>query len=296
MALVCEDLARYGVVLIPPSTTEYFDLLPDIERSVQNRPKGAPPVRADAISRISEHEPNGSAILVNRAEVAIAALAYVWSFPGRGGRVLPRNRTMGTNASELLPFGLDDRTRKFNAYWDTIFPGSKRLLMRDGSQFGDNTDVRPPAADELWHGGFGMGFGGSSHDVSDPLKLTLDGVFFVDGGFAGPNRLGSWEQTVFAAEAYLDYAAMAREARSKGTPPSDFFLQVQALTGQSDPPLMPPPRPPTRSESGAPDPEPIRKYERLMVGWGILMSKRDEAARARIEAWADSPVPKFHKL
>lgn len=276
MALVCEDLARYGVVLIQPSTAEYFDLLPDIERSVQNRPKGAPPVDPDAISRISEHEPNGSAILVNRADVAIAALAYVWSFPGRGGGVLPHNRTPGTNSSILLPFGVDDRARKFDSYWHTIFPGSKRLLMRDGSQYGDNTDVRPPAADELWHGGFFRSSSGSSNHDLEPLKLTLDGVFFVDGGFAGPNRLGSWEQTVFAAETYLDCAALAR-----------------------DPPTMPSPPPPTVSESGLPDPEPIRQYQRQDVGWRILSMREyqsDESLMTRIAACADSPVPKFHKL
>jgi hypothetical protein len=77
MALVCEDLARYGVALIPPSTTEYFELVADIERRLQDRPSGSPPVEPDAISRISEHQPNGSAILVNRAGLAIATLAYV---------------------------------------------------------------------------------------------------------------------------------------------------------------------------------------------------------------------------
>lgn len=38
MALVCEDLACYGVVLIPPSTKKYFELLADIERRLQIRP------------------------------------------------------------------------------------------------------------------------------------------------------------------------------------------------------------------------------------------------------------------
>lgn len=98
-------------------------------------------------------------------------------------------------------------------------------MTSDGSLFGDNTDVRPPAADELWHGGFFGSSGGSASDRSEavePVKLTLDGVFFVDGGFAGPNRLGSWEQTVSAALAYLACAALAREAREAGTSPAGF--------------------------------------------------------------------------
>jgi hypothetical protein len=109
MALVSEDLARYGVVLIPPSRTEYFELLADIEQRLQNRPQGSPPVSDKAISRISEHDTSGSAILLNRAPVAIASLAYIWSFPG-------------TNPSVLLPFGLKDGSRSFDAFWHTFSP------------------------------------------------------------------------------------------------------------------------------------------------------------------------------
>jgi hypothetical protein len=172
-------------------------------------------------------------------------------------------------------------------------------MTSDGSLYGDNTDVRPPSADELWHGGFISGSGGSSTDSMEPVRFTLDGVFFVDGGFAGPNRLGSWEQTVFAAAAYLECAALAREARRKGTPPSEFFLQVQVLTGQTDPPSMPPPPPPIPLDSGPPNPESIRKYAVQKVGWRILRKREtmdDEANVARLESWADAPAPRFHKL
>jgi hypothetical protein len=152
MALVCEDLARYGVVLVPPSTAEYFELLADIEHRLQTKPKGMPPVQADEISRISEHDTRGSAILINRAEVAIASIAYIWLFSLKSGTKVPHRCTPGTNASVLLPFGLDPRIKKVVAFSDTIFPGSKRLMTCDGALYGDNTDIRPPAPDEIWHG------------------------------------------------------------------------------------------------------------------------------------------------
>lgn len=289
MALVCEDLARYGVVLVPPSTAEYFELLADVEHRLQTRPEGAPPLKDGAISRISEHDTSGSAILLNKADVAIASIAYIWSDTGT---FMP-----GTNPSVLLPFGLDDRSRKVQSFWNTIFPGSKRLMTCDGSLFGDNTDVRSPAADELSRGGWRVGAGHRS-DRPKPKKLTLDGVFFVDGGFAGPNQLGSWEHPVSAAEAYLACASLAREARSKGTPAAEFFTQVQALTRQTDERRTPLP-PPRYLEFTPLDPEPIRKYERQMAGWRVLSMRKslgDEAAFARIEAWADAPVPKFHNF
>ena len=299
MAIVCEDLARYGIVLVPPSTAEYFELLADIEQRLQNRPAGSPPIKRDAISRIAEHDTSGSAILLNRAQVAIASIAYIWSFSGRrDGRLSPHSFSPGTNPSVLLPFGLDDRIRKVRAFWNTILPGSKRLITSDGSSFGDNTDVRPPAVDELWHGSFVSIGGGSGSHESQPVKLTLDGIFFVDGGFAGPNRLGAWEHTVFAAEAYLNCAALAQEASRHGTPPAEFFTEVQTLTGQMDERMPPPPHRPNL-ESAAPDPEPIRTYQLQVVGGRVLaMRKRlgDEAAMAAVEAWADAPVPKFYRL
>jgi len=263
MALVCEDLARHGVVLVP----------------------------------IADNDPigSGSALLINRAQVAIASIAFVWSIPGRNGRPLPHSFSPGTNPSVLLPFGLDDRMGKVHAYRNTILPGSKRLMKSDGSLLGDNTDVRPPAADELWHGGFVSMGGGSRRDVAEPLKLTLDGVFFVDGGFAGPNCLYSWEATVSAAEGHLKCAALAREVRSKRTPLDEFFARVQTLTGQTDDGRMPPPLHLPNLES----PAPVGRYQLQMVGRRVLdMRKRlgDEGAMAQVEAWADAPVPQFYKL
>lgn len=290
MAFVCEDLARYGVVLVPPSTAEYFDLLADIEQRLQNRPKGAPPVEDSAISRISEHDTSGSAILLNKADVAIAAMAYKWE-----GTLtcIP-----GTNPSVLLPFGRDERGSKVDDYWNTIFPGSKRLMMCDGSVYGDNTDVRSPAADELSRGGkWWSSVGRADRDRPKPAKLTLDGVFFVDGGFAGPNHLGSWESTVSAAEAHLACAALAREARSKAMAAADFFEQLRAFTGYVGEQRMP--IPPNSFADEPPDLEAIRTYERQMVGQSVSSMRKslgDEAALARIEAWADARVPKFHKL
>ena len=229
MALECEDLAGYGVVLIPPTSQTYFDLLADIERRLQARTKGAPPVWNDALSRIAEHDTSGSAILLNRARVAIASIAYTWSFRGPNGRITTGSSSPGTNPSVLLPFTQMDRVKKFDAYWNTIFPGSKRLMMADAGTYGDNTDVRPPAADEPSSGGFAGGFGGGGRrGAREVLKLTLDGVFFVDGGFAGPNQLGSWDQVVAAREAYLTFADLARQAGDSSAAQGDFFAYAAA--------------------------------------------------------------------
>ncbi len=134
MALVCQDLYRYGVELLPPTTVEYFELLADIEQIMQKRPEGAAPVQYDVISRISEHDTSGSAILINKAHAAIAAMAYTWANT--------ITCLTGTGSSILLPFDRDKRAGKVEDYWMTIFPGSKRLMTCDGQVYGDNTDAK----------------------------------------------------------------------------------------------------------------------------------------------------------
>lgn len=299
MALACEDLARYGVVLIPPPAAEYSELLADIEHRLRNRPPGAPPAPDQG------HAAGASAILVNRSSVAIASIAYIWTFRRENGRTSTHLFSPGTNPSALLPFGLDERYRAIHSFWHTIFPGSKRLMTSGGALAGDNTDIRSPAAHELWHGGF-AGSGGRSSgrkEILESVKLTLDGVFFADGGFAGSNQLGFWESTVSSAEAHLECAALAREARAQGTMPGDFFMQVQTLLGlteigltdtESIPHHPPPPPPSLRPDAGA-----IRQRERQIVAWRLLSMRRamdGRAIMARGEAWADAPVPRFHRL
>lgn len=163
---------------------------------------------------------------------------------------------------------------------------------------GDNTDVRPPEAGELWHGGFfSFGSGSDRSEPVEPVKLTLDGVFFVDGGFAGPNQLGSWECTLAAAEAHLECSALARAALGKGISPNEFFMQLKTVMGLADADAIPRHPPPPGSKS--PDLEPIRKRERQMLAWKLHRMRKtqsDQGILARAAAWADAPLPSFHKL
>ncbi len=296
MALACEDLAPYGVVLIPPSAPEYPALLADIEQRLKTRPKGSPPLDNDELHLLAQPEIGRAAILLNRASVAIANIAYIWHFRGNEGRLYPARFAPGTSPSVLLPFDRDPRSAKFHDFWYVTLPGSKRLITADGFILGDNTDVRPPAADELWHGGFWSMSSGSRDERLQPLKLTLDGVFFVDGGFAGPNTLASWDQTVFAAEAHLACAALAREVRAKRRPASDFFAQVQTITGQAA--KDPDPPPPFWGAEGL-DREAIRKHELRELGWRVFSMRQnldEQAVVDRVLAWSNAPVPRFHKL
>jgi hypothetical protein len=195
---------------------------------------------------------------------------------------------MGTNPSVLLPYCLPERFRNQDAYWNTIFSFSKRVLTLEG-MFGDNTDVRPPAEDEVRRGG-GIGFGrGGSPRTHEPVALELDGVFFADGGFAGPNRYRGWEHVVAAREAYVRCARLAREAGSA----HELRVQLERFTGYHG---DEPPRPGIFPSAS---PEEIQRAERWSVGQtaiGMCKHMPGPEAMAAIAAWADVPAPALRRL
>jgi hypothetical protein len=59
----------------------------------------------------------------------------------------------------LLPFELPSEMKAAMKYRWAILPGSKRYNTNAGEVIGDNTDVRPPSAGEIWQGGVVSGFG-----------------------------------------------------------------------------------------------------------------------------------------
>ena len=305
VGFLCEDLAAHGVVLVPRPDRDFVRLLAEILQRPSQRPQGIAPVSESAFSRPNHEE---CAILVNRAEAAIASIAYVWSFRHLNGRVTTYSRLPGTQPTVLLPFtmvGLPDRFRKTHTYWNTVPPGSKRLLTAEGDLIGDNTDVSAPAEDEGWPGKGGFVLSGRQRNIgAQPLKLTLDGIFFIDGRFAGPNQLGSWDHLVAARDTHLDCALQARNAGATQAAQADFFDQWQKLSGLTgdEPrrgPLFPPPRPPHPPRPGGVHLEDLRRYQQESVARKVLMM-RDRlgaaAALTAVAAWQDEPGPVPHKL
>jgi hypothetical protein len=252
MEFYCEDLPLHGVVLIPPSPPDYDSLLADIQRRIDHPVAGSPPIPESMQARISAEDRETSAILLNHSQNGIAAIQQVWTFQETTGRTYTSSIGSGSNPSVLLPFGVLEKFLKIYGYWHVILPGSKLYLNANGEQVGDNTDVRPPAPDELWTGGFAGGRAGGSRRRGPFAKitLTLDGVFFSYGGFAGPNRKGLWEQVVSRAEAHLQVSNTARQNHDKGVAADRILAQIETITGPASDRLLIPPPP-----SGSTNPE-----------------------------------------
>jgi hypothetical protein len=292
MEFRCEDLARHGVVLLPPGAPGYDAAREDIRKRAEQPVAGSPPMPESMRPRVDDRP---AAILVNRAATPIASIYQVWTFEEAGGRTYTSSIGGGTNSSVLLPFGLDDRVLKLFAYWHTILPGSKRLINWDGEIAGDNSDVRAPVGDEVWTGGWMGGRGGGirARGAVERVTFTLDGVFFTDGAFAGPDRGGLWEQTVFSAEAMVEAARLARRLHDDGAPPTRILDEIRAALGGTAEHIGPPPH------RGSPAPEEYRKWAREQVWERLAMSREhggEDRAVYMLLGWGDARVPEFRKL
>ncbi|HVO99131.1 MAG TPA: hypothetical protein VMT15_13740 [Bryobacteraceae bacterium] len=290
MEFVCRDFPQFGVQLIPPSSPDYEPLLEEIRRRVDKPTKGSPPVLDLTRPRFLEEDRATSAILVNRGAHGIAAIQQVWTFQHTDGRTFTRSFGPGANPV-LLPFGLPEEQLKLYRYWHVILPGSKRYLNANGQIAGDNRDVRPPQPDELWSGGIGMGGGGGGgYSYPVPLQkvtLTLDGLFFDDGGFLGPDRKGLWEQVVVNVELFLELAALAKQMRHKSASTQAIFEEIHTITGPLTDPLPP-------SQRGGAREEALRKLVLLIRAFRQKLG--DDRAVEMVASWADQPLPHFRRL
>jgi hypothetical protein len=237
---LCEDLPQYGLVLIPPSSPDYEPLLDGIQRQMDHRTDGAPPIPEEFRPWISEQDRSTSAILFNHSPKTVVALQTVWRFETVTGRTYRHSRGMLSTQDLLLPFGRSEDSMRLSGYWNTIFPGSKRYLSESGMA-GDNSDVRLPAPDEKWGSRgiiFGRGGGGggggsrtSGRDIVKQITLVLDGIFFEDGLFAGPDGDKLFEQTVATAEAYKLVGKIARDGHNHGLAPAQILAEIEKATG-----------------------------------------------------------------
>lgn len=75
------------------------------------------------------------------------------------------------------------------------------------------------------------GSGRSSLEGVKQITLVLDGVFFLDGEFVGPNREKLFEWTVANAEAHMIVAKVASEAKGKGLSATEILGEVEKVTG-----------------------------------------------------------------
>jgi hypothetical protein len=296
MELLLEDLPQQGLWLIGPSSPHFDTWLAEI----RSRQAGLPAVPDDFID---ESEKPGSAIWVNGSGKDVAAWSLIWRFEDLNGRITSRTVSTGGTATPSLlhPFGLSEEYRRKLSYSSVILAGSKRWVG-GGRVVGSNADVRQPAEEERSGGMiFGFGRGGDYRMDWSLLRRTtivLDGVFFVDGTFAGPDRAGLWVRMVRTAEVTAELARIAYEGRARGDSPQLLYsLLAKAAKGPVE--AGTPPPPPTRPAStGAVVGDAVDEVHRSLGAMIGLMRQHsgDEAALDRLASWHGTVLPDFRRL
>ena len=214
-------------MLTPPGAPEFPYLLDAIRTRSAEKVEGAPP--RPNIDALTPDELACSAILLNYSNKTIQELAVWWQFETPGARPRVHCRTGLLGQADILP--LQPR-HPLLAYWNTIMPGSVRLLTRE-HLFGDNRDIRPPLPEELHHGGWMQMFGGQPEPLTaESVRLELDSVLFAGGEFTGEDKCGMWVQ--FSAEVGVknEAAAIARNASAEGLSSEDVLSQLLAYTNE----------------------------------------------------------------
>ena len=289
MQFVCEDLPAVGVRLIPHDSPNFAPLLADITRHIESPPSGGPPPLPDDPAVLPDPDDPASALLWNQSGKPICAYTLIWD---PGGRF---TLGVGSFPTLLLPFGLPEERRAFEAYWHTILPNSKRWVNSQ-TELGSNADLRPPAPDEVWKGGV-MRWGSSAYArprrQPDTVRLSLDAVFFATGECAGPDTKQLWEQIVFPAEVAQQVAAAARSGIHAGLSADRILAAVEQVTGTA---TRQPPDPPNPFDRA--DPHEYYEHARWeLANWIAHMRKSgDEPTVATLNSWADARVPQFRRI
>ena len=296
MTFQCEDLRDAGLVLVPVLSPDYQPLLADIQHRLDTPPPG-PPIIPDQLrhmffGKVSPEKRPTSAILLNKSDKSIAALELVWIKEEFSGRKYTGAWANTFGRTVLLPFGAKPGQLTLMAYWNAILPGSRRYLA-ENEMAGDNTDVRMPGPDEIWHGG-GLIGGAAGPGQTPPLKsvtLVIDGAFFTDGEFVGPDHYGLWESVTEEAKTRFDIAKAARDGKNRGATSGEILEEIAKITG----PASLQPRMPGRDSISA---ETALREE--------LQKRASEIARTRqttgddrtvdlLAAQADTQLPDFRK-
>ena len=146
-------------------------------------------------------------------------------------------------------------------------------------------------------GGGGGGGSRSGPEAIRQITLALDGVFFLDGEFAGPDDGKMFEQTVAEAEAHRMVARIAKDGHYKGMPASDILAEIEKVTGVA--PDSPPMPPHLRNPAAAP--EDFRAAALQAIAFQLVLRRRlpqggdDDHTVLAILGWNDAALPDFRK-
>ena len=280
MELVIEDLGLDGIWLIGPNS-RYFDqwLGEILDRT------GDAPAHVDAAERPA------AAILVNGSGKDIAAWTLIWRFEKTNGTSSHRTHSHGIAIcpSLLLPFGLQESDLRTIHHRMTIMAGSKRYVG-GGRVVGDNRDVQMDGTPGLPH----ERDRGRRHPVDwrevRRATLSLDGVFFTDGEFLGPDEAGSWSRVTSEAAVHAETARMACDGIARGEPANVILDAICAAVADE-----PADQPKAGLRIGLRNKFRYTRQDEARMVETYRRHTGDEETLARLAKWQGVALPEFRR-
>lgn len=296
---VCRGLEEFGVRLFGAADPEFFPRVEVLRKCWQAR--GIPPEPHPDVSFPTEQQLAYSAVMVNDSDQPIVGytLQVQCALDGR----ICFTYTLTGESSAVFFFGglcgesLRDRRNERALFDNSIFPQSQRLWYRRHI-VGDNSDVaiRPPRE------GCIISLGASDDQRGEPISYVLDGVFFADGSFAGPDEWGLWDEVVEYFRIRQELATTALAVQEVGGSIAQIY---EALLAVAQPYVraaeqLPPPPPPPFPTERSPMADHARTQARRLIGRRFLPAfpglQTPEQAVSMVMRWTHSSPPVFRRL
>lgn len=253
----------HGLVLIGASDPNFDGLVTSVLRG-----------RRDAMFELFKPF---SVVLHNTTDRGVVGYALVWEFTDVSGRRIRRHSSYSQPAS-LLDGRKPRSTQGLLSEGLRIGSHSHRLLTPHSS-IGPESSVNPPLSSAERNPALDMEIRNLSE--AKDLEVSLDGAFFEDGTFVGPNRSGFFE--IFRADfdARQDLMSRIVEDLSRGKTIEQISHELEAsIAGQG------PQRPgPTVAE--------VYQYSQRLYAeefLGVRRAAGDEAAKGHVfDKWFRNP-------
>lgn len=258
------DLADYGLVLIPPGDPNFEGLARAVLRG-----------RRDAMFELFKPF---SAVLHNMTDKSVVGYALMWEFTDERGRRRQQYSSYSEPGSLLdggKPRGDQGTFRK----GFLVGPHSYRLITPHSS-IGPDSDLFESPAGGARNALLEMEVDNLSK--TKDLEVSLDGAFFEDGTFVGPNRSAFFE--IFRADfdAQQDLMAGIVKALSQGKTIEEISRELEGSLSSGANPQWPGPTPTEAYEYAR------RKYLQEFVG--VRRAAGDELARGHVfNKWFRKP-------
>lgn len=293
---ICRGLEEFGVRLFGAADPEFSPRVEAIRKCWQAR--DIPPEPHPDVSFPTEQQLAYSAVMVNDSDQPI--VGYTLQVQCALDQRICSTYTLTGESSAVFSFGglcggsLRDRRNERALFDNSIFPHSERLYYRN-HKIGDNSDVaiRPPRE------GCIISLGASDDQRGEPISYVLDGVFFADGSFAGPDERGLWDQVVEHFRIRKELATVALAVQDASGSAAQIY---EALLAKAEPYIRAAeqwPLPPIRPEE-TPVADHARAEARQRIGMSFLPAPlgfgTPEQAVSMVMRWTHSSPPVFRRL